>query len=366
MTTPLSLLTRASVTATVLLLCACTPASKDKAEPASQPKPALSVNLVSPTSVQWPVDVEAGGNVAAWQESSVGTEVGGLRIARVFVNVGERVRKGQTLAKLNPATVEADRASGLAAVAEAEANLSQAQLNAERAARLSPTGALSKQEVVQYETQKKTAEAKLRAAQAQLAAQDLRLSFTTLVAPDDGVISARAATEGTVVQAGTELFRLIRQSRLEWRAEVKGEALLQLQPGQAVQLKHPLGGTVTGKVRQVAPTVDVSTRNGIVYVDLPADAKLKAGLYVSGRFTLAQAPALTVPQSSLVSRDGITYALRVDKDNHVQAVKVQTGRLNNDAIEIVQGLQAGDRIVGRGAGFLKSGDTVRVVDETAK
>ncbi len=330
---------------------------------AQDPKPALAVSLISPTQQLWAQTLQASGNVLPWQESSIGTEVGGLRISQVLVNVGDRVRKGQVLARLNAASVQTERLAGAASVAEAEANLAQAQLNAERAARLSPTGALSKQEVVQYDTLRKTAEAKLKSAQAQLASQDLRLSYAALLAPDDGVISSRTAAEGAVVSAGSELFRLIRQGRLEWRAELKGEALLQLKPGQSVRVAHPLGRTLEGKVRQLSPTVDMTSRNGIAYVDLPADANLKAGMYVAGTFTLAQSPALSLPQSALVSRDGYDYALKVNAKSRVEAVKVKTGRTVGVDVEIVEGLDAQDRVVAKGAGFLKSGDLVRVVTE---
>lgn len=357
-TSTFALVVPALVLASVLVLQGCGP---KPAEAPVQPKAALAVTLISPTIQRWEQTVSASGNVAPWQESSVGTEVGGLRISQVLVNVGDKVRKGQVLARLNPASVQTDRMAGAASVAEAEANLAQAQLNAERSSRLSPTGALSKQDIVQYETQRKTAEAKLKAAQAQLAAQDLRLANTSLLAPDDGVISARTATEGAVVPVGSELFRLIRQGRLEWRAEVKGETLLQLKSGQPVRVAHPLGTPVAGQVRQVSATVDVNTRNGIAYVDLPASANLKAGMYVSGTFKLAETPALSLPQAALFSRDGYTYALKVDAQSRVQAVKVTTGRLNDQAVEIVEGLSAQDRVIEKGVGFLKTGDLVKVV-----
>lgn len=346
------------------LLVACTPSNKAPATGASAAvagKPALSVELIKPTRDVWPLSVQATGNVAAWQEAVIGSEVSGMRITQVLVNVGDTVRKGQVLARLNPSMVEVDKASSQAAVAEAEAALAQAQLNAERAARLSPTGALSKQEVVQYETQKKTAQAKLKVAQAQLAAQGLRLSYATLRAPDDGVISARTATEGAVVQTGTELFRLIRQQRLEWRAELKAEDLLRVKPGQQVSIAHPLGEPVEGKVRQIAPSVDTSSRNGLVYVDLPTGAQFKTGMFVSGTFELAKTAALHVPQAALVSRDGSSYAFKVDNASRVQAVKVTTGRVQGDSIEVLGGLSEQDSVVAGGVGFLKSGDLVRVV-----
>lgn len=330
--------------------------------PAAAAKPSLSVTLTPVQRSDWPVQVRGQGDVAAWQEVPLASEVSGLKLAQVLVEVGDTVRPGQVLARLDAATVRAERAATQATVAEARAALAQAELNAQRSQRLSPSGALSQQETVQYDTQLKTAQARLEAAQAQLALQDLRLAKTEVKAPDAGVIAARTAVPGAFVQAGTELFRLIRQGRLEWRAQVKGDALLSLKAGQRARVQLN-GEELVGTVRQVAPTVDPQSRNGLVYVDLPAKARIKPGMHVSGTFELATQPALHVPQSALVSRDGYHYAFKVDEQGRVQAQQVQTGRLQGDRVEVVEGLAAHERIVSKGAGFLKSGDLVRVVSE---
>jgi multidrug efflux pump subunit AcrA (membrane-fusion protein) len=105
-------------------------------------------------------------------------------------------------------------------------------------------------------------------AQAQLDSQLLRLKNTQLLAPDSGVISARTATVGSVVGAGTEMFKLIRQGRLEWRGEVTSAELGRITTGTGVLVTAPSGAQMKGKVRSLAPTVDAATRNGLVYVDL--------------------------------------------------------------------------------------------------
>src|SRR5690606_17074369 len=142
--------------------------------------------------------------------------------------------------------------------------------NAARARELQTTGALSAQQINQYLTAERTARARLEAQRAAGRAQQLRLSNTRVLAPDDGVISARSATVGAVLPAGQELFRLIRKGRLEWRAEVPATDLARIEPGMAVTVTAGGGAPIAGKVRVVAPTVDAQTRNGIVYVDLQA------------------------------------------------------------------------------------------------
>jgi len=202
------------------------PATVAQAGPAA--KPALSVSVVQPQMAELAITVAASGSIAAWQEASVGAEVHGLRLTEVQVNVGDRVRRGQVLATFSNDTVQADLAQIRAAVAEADAVLADAQANAARARELQATGALSAQQINQFLTAERTAEARVAAQRAALQAQELRLRQTRVLAPDDGVISARSATVGAVVPAGMELFRLIRGGRLEWRAEVAAADLARL------------------------------------------------------------------------------------------------------------------------------------------
>jgi RND family efflux transporter MFP subunit len=185
------------------------------------------------------------------------------------------------------------------------------------------------------------------------------------VAPDDGVISARTAAVGQVVQPGNELFRLIRQQRLEWRAEVPAGELQRIRPGMPVRITTPAGQAVSGRVRVVAPTVDAQTRNGLVYVDLARGDEARAGMFARGEFELGRAQALTLPQAAVVSREGYSYAFRVEADGRVRQAKVQVGRRLGDRIEIVSGLDANAAVVATGAGFLSDGDLVHVVPGNA-
>jgi multidrug efflux pump subunit AcrA (membrane-fusion protein) len=183
------------------------PAKPEEKKGAAASKPALTVTVTAPEQVMLPVTLTANGNLAAWQEASVGAEASGLRIAQVRVNVGDRVRRGQVLATFASDTVRADLAQARAALAEAEASAAEAASNATRARSLQATGALSASQINQYVTAEKTAQARVQAAQAQFQAQQVRLGQTAVHAPDDGVISARSATVGAVVPNGTELFR---------------------------------------------------------------------------------------------------------------------------------------------------------------
>jgi len=341
-------------------------AADDKKPAAAAPRPALSVTTTQPQVISLPLKIAANGNIAAWQEAIIGTEANGLRLADVRVNVGDVVKKGQVLASFAPDLLQADVAQIRAVVAEAEAALAEAAANAARARELQSSGALSDQQINQFMTAERTAQARLEAQRAQANTQALRLRQTQVLAPDDGVISARSATVGAVLPAGTELFRMIRQGRLEWRADVASSDLARLKPGMNARVT-PSGGTpIAGKLRMVAPTVDPLTRNGIVFVDLAPSPGARAGMFASGEFDIGQGQGLTLPQSAVLLRDGFSYVLRVGPDARVSELKVSVGRRVGDRIEITGGLDANARVVASGGGFLSDGDTVRVVDGPAQ
>lgn len=333
----------------------------NESKPASAPKAALTVTVVQAQSAVLPLKMVANGNITAWQEASVGTEANGLRLAQVLVNVGDIVKRGQVLATFAPDLVQADIAQTRAGLAEAEATLAEAQANAQRARDLQASGALSAQQINQYLTAERTAQARLEAQRAMVQMQQLRLGQTQVVAPDSGVISARSATVGAVLPAGQELFRMIRQGRLEWRGEVPASELATVKVGQPVLVSATNVLPIKGRVRMVAPTVDAQTRNGLVYVDLPTPGAAKAGMFARGEFDIGAGNGLTLPQSAVLLRDGFSYVLRVNADSRVQEVKVRTGRRAGDRIEVVDGITADVQVVASGGAFLTDGDTVKVV-----
>jgi RND family efflux transporter MFP subunit len=343
------------------LLAACGEAPREAAAKPAAAKPALTVATTAPQLLDWPLILKAGGNVVAWQEAVIGPEISNYRITEVRANVGDAVKKGQVLARIDADTVQSELAEIRASVAEAEATLAEARANHERAKQLTAKGFYSAQQNTQTQTAADTALARLNAAKARLQSAELKRARATVAAPDDGIISARNATVGTLTQPGQELFRLIRGGRLEWRAEVTAAELARLKPGQAATLIGPNGDAVEGVVRAVAPTVDPQTRTALVYVDLPpaAAGSVSAGMYARGEFRLGRSPALALPQAAVLLREGFAYVYRVDGDKVAQ-VKVTTGRRSADLIEVA-GLDATVRVVASGVGFLADGDTVRVV-----
>ncbi|QHB55395.1 efflux RND transporter periplasmic adaptor subunit [Ralstonia solanacearum] len=311
-----------------------------------QPATALTVTVAAAAQAQWPVTLDASGAIAPWQEAVIGAQVSGLRLAEIRVNVGDVVKRGQVLAVFDADLLRADEARLKAAWEQAEANR-------QRALRLKGSGGMSEQEVLQYVTQAEVSKAQLRTTQ-------LQLRYAEVTAPDDGVISARSATVGTVSNSGQELFRMIRQSRLEWRGELTAAQLAQVKPGQRISLALPDGTGATARVRQTAPSLDGQTRLGLVYADIEPGSAARAGMYAKGSVGLAQSPAVIVPAVSVVIRDGRSYVPKLAGADRVTLQAAAVGRRQGDAVEIVSGIAQGDKVVVQGAAFLNDGDVVRV------
>lgn len=345
-----------------LMLTACgSPEDTSAPEPAT----ALTVELVAPSRQEWPLRIGASGEVAAWQESSIGAEIGGVRLDQLLVNVGDVVRKGQVLAHFNEEHLRAELAQREAAAAEALARADKARSDMVRTERLDAAEVLSKQSVQDVRTQLAIAEAQLASAKALQAAASLKLRNARVLAPDDGVISSRTGTVGSVVSVGTELFRLIRGHRLEWRARVRADALPRLQIGMPVVIRRLDASTISGTLRQIAPVVNSDTGSALVYVDLPADSGLSAGMYVSGEFSIGSSLALSLPESAVVMRDGNQYLMRVGANGVVSELKIRTGRRHAQAIEVLDSLEPAGRFVRAGAAFLRDGDRVHIATPAA-
>nr|KPN22990.1 hemolysin secretion protein D [Rhizobium brockwellii] len=323
--------------------------------------PALTVSLVTPAERDWPETVPASGWLKPWQEAIIASETSGLRVTEILADVGSVVKKGQTLVLMSQDSVQADLRE--AAVVTAKANLTKAKANADRARQLQPSGALSDEKIVEYFADEQTATASLASEEAALDSQKIKLDQTTVTAVDDGLITSRSAELGAVVSSGTELFRLVRQQRVEWQAEVSARYLSRISEGLSVDIDGPDGRPIQGKVRLVGPSIDTNTSRAIVYVALPQDVQPRTGLYVTGTIELRTTPALTVPETAIVFRDGINYVFTAGEDKRVRRVRVETGRRNDGEVEIVSGLDKSARVVTSGGAFLSDNDLVKTAGE---
>ncbi|MBW9064280.1 efflux RND transporter periplasmic adaptor subunit [Rhizobium herbae] len=346
----------------IALLAGATLAFAGEPSHAQEEAAALTVSLVKPAERQWPESVPTSGWLKPWHEAIIASETSGLRITDVLVDVGSVVKKGQTLVQLSQDSVLADLHKQEAAVKTAKANLSNAAADADRARQLRRSGALSDQSIVERLTTEETAKATLESEEAALESQKIKLEQTKIVAVDDGLITSRSAQLGAVVSSGTELFRLVRQQRVEWQAEVSARYLPRIKEGLGAAIFGPGPGDrrVEGTVRLVGPTVSSDTGRAIVYVALPADDHPPVGIYVTGQIELQTTAALTVPETALVFRDGLNYLFTVNKDRRATRIRVETGRRDGGEVEILSGIDQSAEVVKSGGAFLSDNALVRV------
>lgn len=323
------------------------------AEPAPEAKEGaravLAVRTSAPQQRQWVRHVRATGNIAPWQEVIVSAQVAGLRIIDLRAQVGDAVKKGQVLAMLDREQVAQERL-------QAQAGAEEALARARRVRELADSGAISKQQIDAALAAEKTHEA-------QLALAELRFRRAEVVAPYDGVITSREAMPGLVADVGTPLFHMLRDNRLEWQAKVSAQDLPRLGKGMEATFRNAAGKSITGKVRQIAPTVDARTQEAIVYIDLPADVGVRAGEFVEGELVTATEPVLTIAQEAIIVRDGFSWVFTLEAGSHVRQRKVQTGQMRGNEVEILSGLDEKARVVTTGVGFLHDGDAVRIADQ---
>jgi len=325
------------------------PTPRAETEKSAQTHPALTVTLTTPKLDDVADVLKASGNISAWQEAVISTEIGGLRLVKLLADVGDSVKKGQLLARYTRKVVAAE-------YAQAKANARHAVDELERALKLIGKGGVSK-------AQLQAAKSRRDVTRAQLTIAAERLAQTEIRAPDDGMISARRATLGAVSGVGQELFRLIRQNRLEWRAELTAAEAARVRPGMKATVRaEGVEQAIVSTVRSVAPSANTRTRNIIVYADLPATPNLRAGAFANGEFNLGRERLLTLPQRALLLRDGFSFVFIADGTNHVSLRKIKTGQRFGRQVVVVSGLSAEERVVLEGAGFLNEGDLVRVVD----
>lgn len=354
------------VAAMALQLSGCKPDISSQADKETDaPKvAALSVTVVQPQSEQWPQSTTANGPIKAWQEMVVSPQTSGLRVEEMRVEVGAQVKRGDLLARLSDRTVLAEVQKNEAAVAQAKAQLKQALSNHERATASAQSGALSAQQIEEYRISRDVARATLQSSQADLDSVKIKLSQTRILAQDDGIIASRTGVLGEVAASGAELYRMIRQGRLEWLPEVDARQLSAIVIGQKVTLTLPDGQAATGQVRLIGPVLDSDKGRATVYVTLDAGSA-RAGMFASGKILGTDSAAMTLPQAAITQKDGRAYVWLVSENHTVASRAVTLGRMQGSRVEVLSGIGLQDSLVASGGSFLSEGATVKVLAGTA-
>jgi RND family efflux transporter MFP subunit len=322
--------------------------------------PVIAVTVAPVELRTLPRSVTGDGSVVAWQELVVGAEVAGLRVAEVAVDEGDQVQRGQVLMRFDTSLLSAQAAQTEAGVKEAEAALQFLQSDVSRAVELSHGSFIAQQTLEQRQSAARQAQARLVLAHARHQEAMVRLAQARLVAPEDGVVIRRSGQPGAISAVGQEMFRLVRDGRLELDAKVPELELAVVQPGQRVHVFHG-EEMVQAVVRAVAPAVATDTRLGIVHIALPGASGLRPGMFARVEILVEAAPALVAPERAVTFRGDAPAAFVVDGNDRVSLRRLTAGIHRDGFVEVLGGLQSGQLVVTSGAGFLADGDRVRVV-----
>ncbi len=295
------------------------------------------------------------------------------------------------------AQAESRVANAQSAIAQAESDLELVQKRVERNTSLEAEGAISRDTLDEVLSQERVAEsslagakadlneakqalaqlkagsrpqtiaqaqAELAQAQGRLQAIEAQLADTTITAPRAGIIASREARVGQITSTSETLFSIIQDGRLELRLQIPETLIGQIQPGQKVQITSNSNKdlALTGKVREIEPLIDNSTRQATVKVALPVGTNLKPGMFLQAVVNTDTNQGQAVPIEALLPQSGNTaIAFVVQSDNTVKAQKVKTGEILSDQrVEVIEGLQPGDRIVLKGAAYVKDGDKIAI------
>jgi HlyD family secretion protein len=306
----------------------------------------------------------ASGDLIPREEAAVFPEVAGYRVARVLVDMGDAVKKGQTLVQLDPTMIQAGLAQQQALAAQAEANALQSEEAANRVKDLDNAGVLSQEAIDQRRFQARAARATANAQKASLKDMQTRASKLAVVAPVGGLILEKTVRPGDMSATGgaTPWFRIARDSEIELAAQLSETELAKVRAGQHAEVTLPNGVTVPGVVRLVSPQVDPQTKLGIVRVHLPLNRDIRAGGYAHAVFTDVSGLVLSAPETAVrYDADGAAVMV-VGPDNRVHRVLVQTGQRGGGLVQLIKGPPQGSRIVQNAAAFLLDGDLVRPSD----
>jgi RND family efflux transporter MFP subunit len=308
------------------------------------------------------------GHIEAENEAALGFRISGRMIER-SVNVGDRVKPGQVLARLDPQDERNGLRSAEANLSAAQGQLTQARNNFERQRRLQQRGVISRAEFDSAQEALQTAQARVDDAEAQVKLASDRLGFTELKADAAGSVTARGAEPGEVVQAGQMIVRIARQDGRDAVFDVPAQ-LLRSAPSDAeiaVHLTEDPTVAAIGRVREVGEQADPVTRAFQVKVGLtdPPPA-MRLGSTVTGSVQLYSASVITIPASALARGNQQPAVWIVDPSSSTVSMRnIDVLRYDPGTVVVSHGLDTGDIVVTAGVQALHPGQKVRLLAQAS-
>jgi RND family efflux transporter MFP subunit len=303
------------------------------------------------------------------REAVLRAQVGGS-VLQTYVDQGQSVRAGQTLARIEAGGLQDVYLSARAGVTSASNNADIARRELARSEKLLAAGAIAERDIEQARRSAIAANAALADAQARLATARKQVGNTVITAPMSGIVSERPVSAGDVVQPGALIVTVVDPSSMRLEGSVPADQLSQVRIGAPVTFTvngYP-GRSFTGKVIRVNPTADPSTRQVRIVISIPnAEGRLVGGLFANGRLASESHSGMVVPASAVDARSNVPAVFRI-KGGKVERVPVTLG-LRDDAaerIEIASGVSVGDTLLVGAAQGITPGTIVKVSSPSDK
>ena len=323
--------------------------------------PTVSVTEVGVSTL--PTTVSITGTIAARYDTPIGVDGDAGRVAAIYVEAGDHVKRGQVLARLNVSILEPQVANLEAALEQARAEAELAEAEYRRAQAVGASGALSAEETQRRKSAAVTAGAKVKVAAAQLAESQARLARASVRAPADGIILTRNVEVGqTATPGGEALFRLSENGEVELRGQVAEQDLPLLKVGQAVNVW--LTGTTRvypGHVRLLGAVIDPQTRLGMARVSLTPDPNLRPGAFARAEVTVSNADRAVLPQTAVLTDDKGSYVLIVNAQHKIERRTVRVSGMVQNGVTIAEGITGKEQVVATAGAFLQEGELVNPV-----
>jgi HlyD family secretion protein len=328
--------------------------------PTAAQHPARAVTVTTVQSHAITGALSASGDLVPRTEAAVLPEVSGYRVSEVLVDVGDFVRRGEPLARLDPSLLKSQVAQQEAVTAQAEVQALQAEDEAARVKGLDNAGVLSQEQIDQRRFQARAARATAKAQKAALAEIRTRAGMLTVGAPVSGLVLEKTVRPGDLAAAGgTPWFRMAEGGQMELQAQLSEDDLAHVRPGEHAQVTLPSGAVVTGVVRLISPQIDAQTKLGFVRITLPVRSDIRADGFARAVFSDASSLAPTAPETAIrYDADGASLMV-VQPDNRVKRVTVRTGMRGGGLVQLISGPPVGTRVVQSAAAFLMDGDLVQ-------
>ena len=323
--------------------------------------PTVSVTEIGVSTL--PTTVSIIGTIAARYDMPIGVEGDAGRVAAIYVEAGDHVKRGQVLARLNVSVLEPQVANLEAALEQARAEAELADAEYRRAQAVGASGALSAEETQRRKSAGVTAAAKVKVAAAQLAEAQARLARAAVRAPADGIILTRNVEVGqTATPGGEALFRLSEGGEVELRGEVAEQDLPKLVIGQSVNVRLTgIARVYEGHVRLLGAVIDPQTRLGQVRVALTPDPNLRPGAFARAEVTVSNADRAVLPQTAVLTDDRGSYVLIVNAQHKIERRAVHVSGMVQNGVTIADGIDGKDQVVATAGAFLQEGELVNPV-----